>query len=50
MSYEICYYYVDNNPIFKFDTLKQAKKFAKQISREFHYYPSIKVVVNIIDD
>ena len=48
-KYEVCYYYVDNNPNFKFDTLEQAKEFAKQISSEFHYYPLIQVVANVID-
>ena len=48
MDYEVCYYYVDNNKDFKFGTLEAAKEFAKEISREFKYYPSIKMVAEII--
>lgn len=49
MNYEICYYYVDNNPTFKFDDLESAKEYAKEISKEFKYYPTISFVANIVE-
>lgn len=50
MNYELCYYYVDNNTNFKFSTLEKAKEFAKEISKELHYYPSIYIVVELLED
>ena len=49
MDFEICFYYVDNNMDFKFDTLEKAKEFAQEIAKEFKYYPCIKFVGMIID-
>ena len=49
MDYEIDYYYVDNNHDFKFYTIESAREFAKELSRELHYYPTIKMVATIID-
>lgn len=47
---EIDYYFVDNNHDFKFYAIESAREFAKELSRELHYYPTIKMVATIIDD
>lgn len=49
MDYEINHYYVDNNPNFKFYSIERAKEFAKEISKELHYYPAIHFVARVIE-
>lgn len=46
---EIDYYFVDNNHNFRFYSYEKAKEFAKELSKELHYYPTIKVVETIIE-
>lgn len=50
MDYELCYYYVDNNKNFKFYSIEKAKEFAKEISKELHYYPALHFVARVIED
>lgn len=50
MDYEIAYYYVDNNPNFKFYTIESAKEFATELAKELNYYPSIHFVARVVDD
>lgn len=49
MDYEIDHYYVDNNPNFKFYSIDKAKEFAKELSKELHYYPAIHFVARVIE-
>ena len=49
MYYEICYYYVDDNQNIKFYTIEEARAYAKELSRELKYYPSVKMVAYIPD-
>ena len=50
MHEEVNYYYVDRNRELKFFSYKEAYKFALEISREFHYFPTISVDKDIVFD
>ena len=49
MDFEISYYFVDRNRDFKFDTLEDAKAFAKELSKELKYFPVIQFEATVID-
>lgn len=49
MDFEFCYYYVDDNQERKYGTIEEARAAAKELSKELHYYPSIKFVALVID-
>lgn len=49
MDFEFCYYYVDDNQEVRYYTIEEARAAAKELSKELHYYPSIKFVGLVID-